>query len=130
MSLEERAAAVGIGRVLADNSSHQVRHKYPTDTAIGQSSGVWIARRKKQCDRGLRSAPVGSRRRSARRYVMRIARAGNCWPDLQKLPPQADMTAVAAAGYGRVTAIHPVTRVRSAPMSTNDTELKSIRLLL
>ena len=61
---------------------------------------------------------------------MRIARAGNHWPDSKELPSEADMTAVAAAGYGRATAIHPATRVRSAPMSTNDTEFKSIRLLL
>ena len=66
----------------------------------------------------------------AGRYVMCIARTGNNWPDSKELPPEADMTAVAAAGYGRATAIHPETRVKSAPMSTNDIEIKSIRLLL
>ena len=61
---------------------------------------------------------------------MRIARAGNLWPVSKELPSRGRYD---SCGGCRVRPRHchsPATRVRSAPMSTNDIEIKSIRLLL
>ena len=59
---------------------------------------------------------------------MRFACTGNSWPDPKELPSDADMATVANGRTGCATGFH--TAVSYAPMSTNEIELKSIRLLL
>jgi hypothetical protein len=60
---------------------------------------------------------------------MRFARSGKSSPDPKESPSHADKSPVANGRNGCATGLHPVTRV-SAPMSTNEIELKNIRLLL
>ena len=60
---------------------------------------------------------------------MDIARGGKNPPKPKDLTPEADMSLVADGRDGCATCFHPVTRF-NATMSTNEVDIKSIRLLL